>query len=135
MTLPLPSTVQDPNQQEINDTLARVFPLSADKLGKSAKELFPQLVTPAARKEAFGSKTVTWPGATNFAGIVEIAHGLGVVPASISLTVTATNISAFLPPNAYLSADPTSTVLKVQVWANGAVTAGKTAIVYWRAIG
>jgi len=155
LALSLPTIVRDQAVQQCLDFLARRFPIQkadmgkesvgSDELGKEAveaghlakatKELFPQLATPGSHKEAFGSVTVKWAGGSNFIEkVIVVEHGLGAVPAAVALTITGTNIGAWLPPSVYLSADPTATKLEIQATANGAPTAGKTATVYWRAI-
>lgn len=129
-----PQAVRDTATDQNFRQIAQQFPIQAQNLADSVKELSPQLQTAGSHKEAFGSFTVTWAGGTNFSPVKEVEHGLEAVPADVHLNVTGTNIAAFLPPNVWLSTDPTSTLLKIQAWANGLVTAGKTATVYWRAI-
>jgi hypothetical protein len=58
------------------------FPIPAEALAESAKELFPQLTETAERKIAFGSTTVEF-SASRFSKEKAISHGLGVTPIAV----------------------------------------------------
>lgn len=89
----LPSVVRDPGSQRNFDALNEEtnslsadlgaveerFPVAAKNLATSAKELFLQLVTPAARKVNFGTTKLKW-SASQQSNTVEIEHGLGTTP-------------------------------------------------------
>lgn len=53
------------------------------ELSSSAKELSPQLVSPAPRKINSGSATIEWAKGSNNSKEIEVEHGLGVVPQAV----------------------------------------------------
>ncbi len=83
-------------------------------------------------KNAEGTAEVEFPGGSNFTGEVKIKHGLGAAP-RVRLTVVAANVKAQLPPNVYLTEDPSATEFTFQVWVNGQPAKGTKAKVHWQA--
>lgn len=72
--------VQDPVVDQNFRQIESQFPIQAETLAKSAKELFPQLAETAERKIAFGTATFEWAGGTKISKKLKITHGLGASP-------------------------------------------------------
>jgi hypothetical protein len=106
----------------------------AADLATGAKELFPQLVTVANRKEAFSELTAEWAGATRNSKLVTVEHGLGASP--LDITFTALNNAEFIGMPSVI--ERTSTKFKVEFFVPSPLAepaAGKKQTFMWRAIG
>lgn len=139
MGLTIPTTVNDPRTQQALDAISNSFPLARGQIGKeavgptnlstSAKELFPQLTTAAARKINFGETTVTWTASVESA-IKEVEHGLGVKPIFVGLTIESATGATLIQLQ---TTERTTSKFKVFGKASAAITA--TLTVMWIAIG
>lgn len=129
MTLPLQGVEDEATDQNFRQVGER-FPIQAEDLGKSARQLFVQLATPGARKINFGTATVKWAGSKSETEVKEVAHGLGSA-AVIALGGAQTTNTFFV------TAEPSGTdKIKLQGYAPGSTPpAGTERTVYWIAMG
>lgn len=86
MALRLPTIVPEARVQQCLDFIARQFPIAAGALADSAKELFPELATPAARKINFGTAKLKFTASKFPEGPIAVTHGLGTTPVSVVAT-------------------------------------------------
>jgi hypothetical protein len=67
--------------RNLRGILRRGGELAATALFKAeAKELFPELATPGAKRLNTGTVQLEWPGASPTTSALEIVHGLGSTP-------------------------------------------------------
>lgn len=108
--------------------------VASTDLATSAKQLFPQLVSAGTHKVNAGIIEVEFPGGSNFSTKeYEVEHGVGE-GARVWLSAVVANIKATLPPNVYLTEDPTATIFKMQAWVNGLPAKGTKVKVHWLAM-
>lgn len=105
--------------------------VAATDLATSAKELAPQLLSPAAKKLAIGEINAKWT-ASKESAVVEVAHGLGTIPKSVNLTVE-NNIAGTASGLCPVLTERTKTAFKFRVSCNEVITAEFP--VTWEAIG
>lgn len=108
--------------------------VTPEELSTSAKQLSPQLVSAGAHKVNAGIIEVEFPGGSNFSTKeYEVEHGVGE-GARVWLSAVVMNIKATLPPDVYLTEDPTATTFKMQAWVNGLPAKGTKVKVHWLAM-
>jgi hypothetical protein len=76
LSLPLQAVDDQATDQNFRQVGQR-FPLQAEDLGKSAKELSPQNPTPASRTINRGKAEVEFPGGSPLTKELAVSHGLG----------------------------------------------------------
>lgn len=109
--------------------------LQARAILDSTPQSFPQLAVAATKKQAFGTVTLTWPGATPFAGNQTITHGLGTTPTQVLLGssfMSATPFAFIAFVNSALGA--TTFVLSGST-PGATPAAATTGVAWWLAIG
>lgn len=80
----------------------------------------------------YGVGTVTWPGGTQFTGVVTIPHGLGKTPVDVLVTPKVTTVAGYT----LWAATFTATTFQVAGWTmNAAPGAGTTDLFSWLVIG
>lgn len=137
MSLGLPTTVRDPRVQQCLDFIASRFPIKASSLADSAKELFPQLVTPGPTEVAFGQGTLKWSAAAEkmASEILTVNHSMERTPTSVVGLFFASEASETILALRVIEGSLTSTQFKIRGY--GAVTIAKSTEVkfMWIAIG
>jgi hypothetical protein len=103
------------------------------KLATGAKELFPQLVTPASRKINFGTAEVEWAGGSIQSKTTEVTHGLGATPAVVLLTPVYVEATRRMFPQ-IVSTSSTKIGLN-SACADAVPVAGVKQTIHWQAIG
>lgn len=103
--------------------------VASTDLATSAKQLSPQLVTPAERKVVFGETTATFAKKL-VSNTVEVSHGLGAKPTSVKLTIESELDEGIFSPRVW-ARTPTSFkfAYRCDSERNGSFT------VLWEAIG
>jgi hypothetical protein len=125
LTLPLQAVDDQASDQNFRQVGER-FPLQAEDIGKSAKQLFLQLGSAGNHKVAFGSGEVTFSASTGSVPL-EVKHGLGVAPA---IAIAGSGVNG---PLYFSTQEFNGTRFKVVGHNEEAITG--TRLFYWIAIG
>ena len=128
MALGLPTIVSDRRVQQCLDFISRQFPIAAQALADSAKELFPQLAEGGSRKINFGTATLNFVASE--IATTEISHGLGVTPLVVIANMTSGRSDVFCSVNPISATKAGVTGRQMN---SVAITATPT--FYWLAIG
>lgn len=128
----------DKHQPHLGDSYGQLLQrLRKDlQLDLSTDALLPPFLPAVAGafKIAFGTVTLTWPGATTFAGNQTITHGLGTTPAAVLLGSQFMSAAPFaFTPFVNSALGAATFLLSGQTDANPA--AATTGVAWWAAIG
>lgn len=100
-----------------------------------AKELFPQFVTPGARKINFGTIEVEWAGGSIQSKTVEVTHGLGATPAPGAVQLTPIYVEATRRMFPQIVSTSSTKIALLSACADAVPGAGVKQTIYWQAIG
>lgn len=119
--------------ETIEESDLKAGAVGSTKLATGAKELFPQFVTPAARKIETGTTVVEWAGGTPRSSSPEVTHNLGTTPTNVQLTPLFVEATGGTAPQIAALSSTKITITAVAVGANPGVGVKQT--IHWKALG
>ena len=105
-----------------------------DVLNQSSTTLLQLAAIGTARKVAFGSGTIAWPGGSAFSNTLTLAHGLGTTPQTVQ-ALSQLPVGGNPTDIHYVAVDATNVQYRAHTTDGSSPANTVTTLFYWLAIG